>query len=207
MLLKTAEIGQNGANSCHIKFFRSPLEIKADEVKCVKSVVFAKTELEGKISDADAKVKHTNDIEVLNCGLVIRSIGYRGVPLDPSLPFNDKTGVISNLNGRVIGTTNLYCCGWIATGASGVILGTMNHSFEVAKNILSDIENGCLGDPDKEGNEMIKKQLLAKNVDFVQFSDWQKIDQWERKLGEVLGKPREKLVDMKELIEAAKQKL
>lgn len=45
----------------------------------------------------------TDETETLECGLFLRSIGYKGVSLDPSLPFDQRTGTIPNDDGRVIG--------------------------------------------------------------------------------------------------------
>ena len=42
----------------------------------------------------------TNDHELIPCGLVIRSIGYRGRPL-PGVPFDERRGLIRNDGGRV----------------------------------------------------------------------------------------------------------
>lgn len=47
----------------------------------------------------------TNKTETVECGLVLRSIGYQGVNLDPSLPFNESTGTIPNTDNRVQGHT------------------------------------------------------------------------------------------------------
>ena len=39
--------------------------------------------------------------EDLPCGLVLRSIGYKSLPLDPLVPFDAKKGVIPSDEGRV----------------------------------------------------------------------------------------------------------
>lgn len=36
---------------------------------------------------------------------VFRSIGYKSVPIDETVPFDHKNGVIPNEDGRVLGTT------------------------------------------------------------------------------------------------------
>ena len=38
---------------------------------------------------------------MIECGLVLRSIGYRGVPL-PGIPFDEGRGLIRNEGGRVM---------------------------------------------------------------------------------------------------------
>ena len=42
----------------------------------------------------------TGEEEVIACGLVLRSIGYRGAPL-AGIPFDERRGLIRNLGGRV----------------------------------------------------------------------------------------------------------
>lgn len=43
----------------------------------------------------------TEETEILECGLVLRSIGYRGRTLDAALPFDSLTATITNTEGRV----------------------------------------------------------------------------------------------------------
>ena len=42
----------------------------------------------------------TDREEVIPCGLVIRSIGYRGVPIG-DVPFDERRGLIRNVGGRM----------------------------------------------------------------------------------------------------------
>lgn len=35
---------------------------------------------------------------------VLRSIGYKGVPIDDSVPFDASRGIVPNENGRVVGS-------------------------------------------------------------------------------------------------------
>ena len=43
----------------------------------------------------------TGETEDLPCGLVLRSIGYKSLSLDPMVPFNSKEGIIPSNHGRV----------------------------------------------------------------------------------------------------------
>ena len=167
----------------------------------VSSVRFKRNILENN-SDENAKVIKTLDqpIEEIKCGIVIRSIGYRSTPIDDSLPFDAKRGVILNKDGRVVNNRGLYCSGWAAFGATGVILNTMKASFEVGKNILSDIDNCLLDEGDCRGYDAIGPVLMERNSEIVDFIDWQRIDQYERELGQKEGKPREKLVNFDDIM-------
>ena len=44
----------------------------------------------------------TGEVEDLPCGLVLSSVGYKSRPIDPSVPFDPKLGVIPNIEGRVV---------------------------------------------------------------------------------------------------------
>ena len=157
----------------------------------------------------NAKIIQTLDepIKEIECGLVIRSIGYRSTPIDDSLPFDSKRGVIRNADGRVEDNAGLYCSGWAAFGATGVILNTMTASFEVGKNILADVEAGVLNSAaDKPGYHRIEPLLKQRNSRVVDFIDWQRIDQYERELGQKEGKPREKIVSVDEILNIKEKK-
>lgn len=47
-------------------------------------------------------------MEELECGLVLSSIGYRSLPLDPAVPFDTQHSIIPNNLGRVMGVPGLY---------------------------------------------------------------------------------------------------
>ncbi|MBF6235395.1 4Fe-4S ferredoxin, partial [Nocardia farcinica] len=75
------------------------------------------------VTDAEGKVRAvaTDQTERLDAGLVLTSVGYRGVPL-PGLPFDERAGVIPNLDGRVLDQpggsvlSGTYVTGWIKRG-------------------------------------------------------------------------------------------
>ena len=82
----------------HIKFFASPVEILGtDKVEGIKLV---KNRLEPTNSGYINAVP-TDETETLDVQMVLRSVGYRGVPL-PGVPFDEKRGVIPNDEGRVL---------------------------------------------------------------------------------------------------------
>ncbi|MEJ9080235.1 FAD-dependent oxidoreductase [Gordonia malaquae] len=78
---------------------------------------------------------------VVDAGLVLTSIGYRGVPV-PGLPFDDATGTVANVAGRVVDTPGVYVTGWIKRGPSGFIGTNKTDSGETVANLLADIEAG-----------------------------------------------------------------
>lgn len=43
----------------------------------------------------------TGEVEDVSCGLVISSIGYKSLPIDPSVPFDSSKAIVPNNLGRV----------------------------------------------------------------------------------------------------------
>lgn len=48
-----------------------------------------------------ARAVLTGEVEDVTCGMVISSIGYKSVPIDPSVPFDSSRAIIPNNMGRV----------------------------------------------------------------------------------------------------------
>ena len=96
------------------RFQTSPIEIRGDGR--VASIVLGRNEL---VDDGGRVVaKDTGEREELPAQLVVRAVGYRGVPT-PGLPFDERTGTIPHTDGRVEGSRNEYVVGWIKRGPSG----------------------------------------------------------------------------------------
>ncbi|XP_068511447.1 NADPH:adrenodoxin oxidoreductase, mitochondrial isoform X1 [Anas acuta] len=184
-----------------LKFQRSPQEVlpTADGTRA-RGVRMALTRLEG--SGESAKAIPTGDVEELECGLVLSSIGYRSLPLDPAVPFDSQRGIIPNSMGRVQGAPGLYCSGWVKRGPTGVIITTMNDSFDTAQSVLEDLRGGVLDvSVSREGFGAVGSILSSRGVRPVSFSDWEKIDAAEVARGKAAGKPREKIVDPQEMLQ------
>ena len=90
----------------------------------------------GKLIAEDQGIESTYEIETIECGLVLRSIGYKSVPVEAGIPYDEKRGIIPNINGRVEGENGLYCAGWLATGPRGVIVDTMNEAYKVGQGLM-----------------------------------------------------------------------
>ena len=81
-----------------LRFLRSPVEIQGNGK--VERVVVAKNELYRDDSGA-IRARDTGERETIECGMVLRSIGYKGVPVE-GVPFDERKGVIPNDGGRVM---------------------------------------------------------------------------------------------------------
>jgi ferredoxin--NADP+ reductase len=81
--------------------------------------------------------------ETIEAGLVLSSIGYRGVPL-PGLPFDAAAGTIPNEAGRVLGVPRTYVAGWIKRGPSGFIGTNRTCAQETIRSLVEDWDAGRL---------------------------------------------------------------
>lgn len=135
--------------------------------------------------------------EDIPCGLAFRSIGYKSIQIDSSIPFDAKAGRIQNLAGKV--ESNVYAAGWVAIGPVGVILSTMTNAFQVGGLINKEL----LVTENKSGSLGLLKILHEKSIPTVSYSDWKKIDKAECEKGQELGKPREKITNVNKMLEIA----
>ena len=118
--------------------------------------------------------------------------------VDAALPFDTGRGVVPNVEGRVIGEEGLYVAGWLATGPRGVIIDTMNTAFRVASLMAEDLKTKAL--LEVKGREGLELQQQGETVSW---EDWVRIDIEESRRGEVVGKPREKVWTVEEMLKIA----
>src|SRR5204863_2679329 len=118
-------------------FFRSPVAIHGESR--VESIELVRNRLEDR--DGRLVAVPTDEHETLECGLVFRSVGYRGVGL-PDVPFDDARGTIRNVGGRVTGAERTYCAGWIKRGPTGIIGTNKKGASETVARLLGDGEAG-----------------------------------------------------------------
>jgi ferredoxin--NADP+ reductase len=182
-------------------FLRSPVAIHGDtKVESVELVLNRLEEQDGRLVAVP-----TEERETLECGLVFRSVGYRGVGL-ADLPFDDARGTILNEGGRVVGEERTYCAGWIKRGPTGIIGTNKKDATETVALLLEDAQAGLLrrGDPAASA-ESLDELLGSRGIEYVSYSGWEAIDLEERTRGEPHGRPRIKLSSWDELLDVARQ--
>jgi ferredoxin--NADP+ reductase len=204
-----ARVPTGKSHRLELRFLRSPVEILGDgehgPVTGVRVAVNRLVERE----DGRVGVEPTGEEEVIECGLVLRSIGYRGEPL-PGVPFDEARGLIRNEGGRVTSEEGPcpgeYVVGWIKRGPSGVIGTNKKDATDTVARVLEDAEQGRLNQPaDGMGEpEAIASWLDEQVPDHVTWSGWEAIDAHESRLGEPAGRPRVKLVRLEDLIRASR---
>ena len=167
----------------HFQFYASPVEILGGDT--VEGIRLEKTEVR------DGRAVGTGETYDIPCGIVIPAIGYQGQPLD-GVPFDERNGVIQNDEGRV--SEGVYAVGWIRRGPTGVI-GTNKHDGDAASR---QIQEDCT-DGGKAGRAGLEELLANKSVRWVDYSDWQKIDEAEKSAA-AEGAPRRKLTRIPEML-------
>lgn len=185
-----------------MKFLWSPVElIGHDKLEAIKLV---KNQLH-KSDDGSLRPKPTDRFETLPVGLVFRSIGYKGIPL-PGVPFDEKNGIIPNQQGRVIDRVGEYAVGWIKRGPSGVIGTNKPDSYATVEALLHDHVERRLLTPIYPQRSMAEEFLIKRNIRFVTFDNWMKIDHAELARGAAQQRPRIKFTSIGSMLEIIQTK-
>ncbi|MER5387327.1 FAD-dependent oxidoreductase [Streptomyces sp. NPDC002688] len=178
------------------RFFLRPVELLADGGR-VGAVRFERT-----MPDGAGGVTGTGRFEDIEAQLVLRSVGYRGLPLE-GLPFDPGRGTVPQLAGRVLRdgvvAPGEYVAGWIKRGPTGVIGTNRPCAKETVASLLEDapalVRREVAEDP--------LAALRAEGVRPVEWAGWQAIERAEAELGAELGRRVVKLPDWDALWTAA----
>jgi ferredoxin--NADP+ reductase len=194
-----ADRAASASRRLHFHFLGSPTRINGSSR--VSSVTLARNSLNGPKFEQLA-VPGSAACN-LSCGLLFRSVGYKGVRL-AGVAFDECSGTIPNVNGRCLDGSEpipgLYVTGWIKRGPSGLIGTNRADSVETVASIFADIAS--LEPASKPGVTALRAALDTR-ARIISYEDWQAIDLSERKRGQQKGKPREKFTRVVEMIEAA----
>ncbi|MDW4905766.1 FAD-dependent oxidoreductase [Streptomyces sp. ADMS] len=187
----------SAARRIRLRFFCRPVELLAAGGR-VGAVRFERT-----TPDGAGGVTGTGQYEDIEAQLVLRSVGYRGVPLD-GLPFDAALGTVPHLAGRVLRdgrpSPGEYVAGWIKRGPTGVIGTNRPCAKETATSLLADAAALVR----QERPEDPLTVLRAAGFRPVGWAGWQAIERAEAKLGATLGRSVVKLPDWDSLLAAAR---
>ncbi len=183
-----------------IKFLLSPREILGNGK--VEKVRFEKNRLVNK--DGYLAAEGTAVFEEINASMVIKAIGYRSFPLE-GLPFDEKAAIIPNESGAVVGIEGdlagrVYVAGWVKRGPRGLIGSNKKDAQQSVNKLVENLTSFSL--PFRKRECDIKEYLSQRNVDYIDFPTWLKIDKLEEERGKKLGKPRVKFLDLQEALKA-----
>lgn len=197
---------------CRFTFLKSPVRLEG--AARLERVVFAENSLSGEAFAQAARP--TGGTFALECGLLFRSIGYRGVAIE-GVPFDDKRGVFPNDAGRMIENAGsagsaekdavmrgVYTAGWIKRGPSGIIGTNRACAVETVGSLLDDWPQlQAPGAAPKPGAAKLYEILDGRGVRHINYAQWQAIDAAEIRRGEPKQKPREKFTRIEEMLAAA----
>ncbi|MEO7193637.1 MAG: FAD-dependent oxidoreductase [Pseudonocardiaceae bacterium] len=181
----------------HLRFLLSPVAVLG--TAAVEAVRCERTQLDG-----FGGVVGTGETVTLPAQLLLRSVGYRGLPL-PGVPFDERSGVIPHVAGRVQrdGATAAgeYVVGWIKRGPTGVIGTNKSDAKETVERLLHDLD--ALPRAPRRDPDMLIETLTQRGVTVVTWAGWEAIDAAERALGAAAGRDRIKIADRERLLIAA----
>ncbi|KAF7723986.1 hypothetical protein EC973_001446 [Apophysomyces ossiformis] len=203
-LLEKGSSTVGGDRSWSLQFLRSPSEIITNaDGSAVKAIQYELNQLEGPLEQR--KAVGTGVFETQDTGLVLRSIGYKSLPIE-GLPFDERQGRVPNRYGKVLDgeeeLPGLYTAGWLKRGPTGVIVSTMTDAYETADTIMDDIKQGkpMLDGQHKGGAEDLIPVLKERGSQPVSYQEWKEIEAAEFAAGAKLGKPREKFHCVKDML-------
>ena len=195
-----AQTPQGKPRRIHLRFFASPVEVEG--TASVERIKVETTELDDR-QDAVG----TGRYETIDVQMVLRSVGYRGLPL-VDVPFDTRRHVIPNDRGRLLAESGgapvpgQYVAGWIKRGPTGVIGTNKADAAETAAAVLEDLP--VLPHAPEPDRSAVDRLLEERGVTVVGWNHWLTIDEREVQLGNLEGKPRVKVIDFAEFIASAK---
>ncbi|OUZ11001.1 4Fe-4S ferredoxin [Aeromicrobium sp. PE09-221] len=186
------------------RFGLSPWEIEgARRVEGVRLGVNTLRVIDGRVT-----AEPTEEAITIDTSLVLRSVGYRGVPLR-DLPFDPATGTVPHEDGRVRqsdpASPPVYVTGWIKRGPSGYIGTNKTDAQETIASLVADVNIGRvpLGSATREPLDSFLTRTLPGVVDLA---TWRAVERFERVRGAAARRSRRKVVDP-ELIAAVAERV
>lgn len=187
----------------HMRFLISPKEVIVDASGKVSGLLLEKNRLETR-PDGASIARGTGKTEVLEVGMILPAIGFAAKRI-AGVPYDEKAQIIANEDGRVVDaasrsvTANEYVVGWARSGPQGLIGSHKVASAHVVEHMMADgigLEAREL--PDREAIDTL---LRGRGVQIVTFDDWKLLDEVEVARGERRSSPRDKIVDVKAMLE------
>ena len=152
-------------------------------------------------------VTGTDDVQTIDAGLVLTSIGYHGKAIK-DLPFDDEAGVVPNDGGRVMHADvdtpvdGAYVAGWIKRGPTGFIGTNKSCAAQTVRRLVDDYNAGLLRDPIGKP-AALDKLVRSRQPEVVDASGWRAIDAAEMARGELADRPRNKFTSIADMLDVA----
>ena len=188
-----------------LRFLCSPVQIRGTDG--VEAIDVRRNEIV-RADDGSLRARAVDeDVETIECGLVLRSVGYRAVAL-PDVPFDERRFVLPNQRGRVRTPAGeplrgVYAVGWIKRGPTGILGTNKRDAEETVSCLVDDLRAAALPQPPTPGREQIDALLAERKPGLVTVEGWRAIDGHELEAGRSEQRPRVKLASRDELLAAA----
>ena len=183
-----------------------------DGVKISSPLTGVKIERNELVMDSNGglRSKGTGALELIEAGLLLRSIGYRSVTIE-GVPFDHATSTINNIAGQVVHPNTgevipgEYVVGWAKRGPTGLIGNNKPDSAASVEAMLVDLPHvQGIGD-DLRDLSRIVAYLHERDIDSVTYQDWKMLDQYEVASGSSQGRPRVKVTTVPEMMAVIRQ--
>ncbi|MFI9101217.1 FAD-dependent oxidoreductase [Streptomyces fildesensis] len=192
----TTRVPEGRPRRIHLRFFLRPAELLGDGR--VSGVRFERT-----LPDGLGGVRGTGLLEEIEAQLVLRSVGYQGVPLS-GLPFDERHAVVPNDGGRVlrdgVPSPGEYVAGWIKRGPTGVIGTNRPCAKQTVAALLEDVPRLLARPLPRDPLEALR----SGGGDPVAWPGWLSIEAAEMALGRSLDRGTVKIQDWAGLLAAAR---
>lgn len=188
--------GDAASRRIHLRFLRSPVRVVEQDGGVAGVVVGHNRIREGEVGPTGTET-------TIEAGLLVSAIGYVGEPV-PGLPYDDDRGVVPNDGGRVLGSgaPGMYVTGWLKRGPTGVIGTNKEDAAETVAAVLEDLDGLPDPDPGGVGRDAVLRLLEQHGIDVVNWHDWERLDEEERRLGGVRGcAERVKVADLTTMLD------
>ncbi|HXF61168.1 MAG TPA: FAD-dependent oxidoreductase [Caldilineaceae bacterium] len=188
----------------HFRFLVSPVELIGDDRGRVEAVRIERNTLRPN-PDGSLSAQGLGEFFTLPAGLVLRSVGYKGIPLE-DVPYDTRTGTIPNIEGRVLDPATgapkpgEYVVGWAKRGPTGIIGTNKPDAVETVQRMLADLPT--LTPAPEPDPAAIDALLEERRLTFITIEGWRILDQLEVANGEKLGRPRVKFIRIQDMLQA-----
>jgi len=177
-----------------LRFLTSPTRVIAGDHGRVAAVEVGRNRLQPDEGGVPRAVP-TGETELLETGLLLRAVGYKGLPV-ADLPYDAESGTVPHTKGRVM--PGVYVAGWVKRGPTGFIGTNKSDAEETVDQLLDDLDAGSIPEPvgDAQG---VSAVVRGRQPAMVDLAGWQAIDAEEKRRGAAECRPRVKIVDVDEM--------
>ncbi|HEY6707841.1 MAG TPA: FAD-dependent oxidoreductase [Actinomycetota bacterium] len=148
----------------------------------------------------------TGRFDLIETGLVVRSIGYRTVPIE-GVPFDPATSTVNNIAGQVAHpntgevVAGEYVVGWAKRGPTGRIGNNKPDAISTVEVMVTDLPELKGIRDDQRDPSRVEAALRRRGIDYTTYQGWQALDAYELARGADQGRPRVKVTTVAEMLE------